>query len=118
MFCSGCVAAALVTGAGAGAGTYSYIKGELQTTYSEPIQKIWPKTLAAIESLKLTVDTKQMDALGGTIEAHRVDGTAVKLRLTPAGDQSTTIAVRVGTFGNKKQSERIHSAIRKQLGVS
>jgi len=118
MLCSGCVAAALVAGAGAGAGTYSYIKGELQITYNEPIQKVWPKALAAVKTLNLSVRSKEMDALGGTIDARRVDGTAVKVQLEPAGDKSTKVAVRVGTFGNKEQSERIHSAIRKQLGAS
>jgi len=117
-FCSGCIAAAVVAGAGAGVGTYSYIKGELQATYAEPLQKIWPKTVAAVESLQLTVDSKQMDALGGTINARRADGTEVKVQLKPAGDRSTIVGVRVGIFGSKEQSERIHAAIRRELGVS
>lgn len=115
--CSGCVAAALVVGAGGGAGTYSYIKGELQATYNQPIQKVWPKTVAAVESLKLTVHSKKMDGLGGTIEAQRADGTAVKVQLSAAGDQSTIIGVRIGLFGNKKQSEQVHGAIRKLLNA-
>ena len=118
IFGSGCIAAAVVAGAGAGAGTYSYIKGELQATYPGSLQKVWPKTLAAVESLKLHVDTKQMDALGGTIQAKRADGTEVKIQLKPAGDQSTTVGVRVGIFGDKAQSERIHGAIRRELGIS
>jgi hypothetical protein len=36
---SGCVAAA-VAGAGAGAGAYAYVQGELQATYSVPIEQV------------------------------------------------------------------------------
>jgi hypothetical protein len=114
---SGCVATAVGVGAGAGVGTYMYIKGELRATYNVPLEQIWPKTLAAMRDLKLTIDRKQMDALGGTIDARRADGTPVKVKLKPEGDRSTTISVRVGTFGSKEKSKRIHRAIQKQLGV-
>jgi hypothetical protein len=113
---SGCVGAALVAGAGAGIGSYSYIKGELKTTYSASLKQTWTHTLAALDSLGLTVGFKQVDALGGKIEARRADGKAVKLRLTPVSDRTTTVGVRVGTFGNRGQSEQVLGAIRKQLG--
>ena len=109
--CSGCAAV------GAGVGTYDYIQGELQVTYSVPIEKIWPKTLAAMAELKLTVDRQLLDHIGGEIDARRVDGTVVKVRLTPAGEHSTTVGVRVGAFGNRDHAERIHDIIKKQLGV-
>ena len=107
--CSGCVTA--------GAGTYDFIQGELRTTYSVPIEQVWPKTLAALHELKLTVDRQLLDHLGGEIDARRVDGTAVKVRLKPAGEHSTTVGVRVGTLGNRDHAERIHDIIKKQLGV-
>jgi hypothetical protein len=114
--CSGCVAAA-VAGAGAGAGAYAYVQGELQATYSVPIEQVWPKTLAAMHELKLTVDRQLIDHLGGEIDARRVDGTVVKVRLKSAGEHSTTVGVRVGTLGNRDHAERIHDIIKKQLGV-
>ncbi len=52
----GCVAS--MEGAGAGAGGYSYIKGELKHTYSMPVKTLWPHTLAAMNSLDLTVKEK------------------------------------------------------------
>jgi hypothetical protein len=113
---SGCVGAALVAGAGAGVGSYSYIKGELKTTYSASLQQTWTHTLTALDTLGLTVGFKQLDDLGGKIEARRADGKAVKLRLMPVSDRATTVGIRVGTFGNRRQSERVHGAIRKQLG--
>jgi Protein of unknown function (DUF3568) len=118
--CGGCVAAAVgaAAGAGAGVGTYSYIKGELEATYSVPIEEVWPHTVAALEGLQLHIDNKQMDSLGGRVEARRADGTPVMVRLKPVGERSTTVGVRVGTFGSQKKSQRIHDAIQKQLSGS
>jgi hypothetical protein len=110
--CSGCAAASV-----AGAGAYAYIQGELQATYKVPIEKAWPKTLAAMDELKLTVDRQLIDHLGGEIDARRVDGTAVKVRLKAADDYHTTVGVRVGNFGNRQHSERVHEIIQKQLRV-
>ena len=115
VICTGCVVAAVGAGAGAGVGTYAYIKGELQATYSTPIEQSWPKTLEAMQDLKLTIDRKQMDALGGMIEARRADGTPVKVQLKPAGAYSTTIGVRVGTIGSKSKAEIIHRAIQRRI---
>jgi hypothetical protein len=119
VLCEGCVVAAVGV-AGAGAGTYAYLKGELQSTYSFPLGQCWSQTLLAIQDLKLTVDRKQMDALGGEIEARRADGTPVKVQLKPASEHSTLIGVRVGTLESvwsKKNAKRIHHAIQKRLGV-
>jgi hypothetical protein len=111
VLCSGCAAASM---AGAGA---SYIQGELQVTYKVPIETAWPKTLAAMHELKLTIDRQLIDHLGGEIDARRVDGTVVKVRLKAADDYNTTIGVRVGNFGNRQHAERVHEIIQKQLGV-
>jgi hypothetical protein len=109
--CSGCAAASM-----AGAGV-SYVQGELQATYKVPIAQAWPKTLAAMHELKLTIDRQLIDHLGGEIDARRVDGTVVKVRLKAADDHNTTIGVRVGSFGNRQHAERVHEIIQKQLGV-
>ena len=113
--CSGCVAAAVIAGAGAGVGTYSYMNRELTATYHEPLKEIWPKTLSAVKKLQLTFRKKEIDALGGTIEARRSDTTLIKIRLTPVGERDTAIGVRVGTWGNREKSELVHNAIRKEL---
>jgi hypothetical protein len=78
--------------------------------------QVWPKTLAAMTELKLTVDRQLLDHIGGEIDARRVDGTVIKIRLTPAGEHSTTVGVRVGAFGNRDHAERIQDIIKKQLG--
>jgi hypothetical protein len=110
--------AAAVVGAGAGVGAYAYIQGELQATYNTPMQQVWPEALAAMDELKLTVDRQFIDEIGGEIDARRVDGTVVKVRLKPAGDHSTTVGVRVGTIGNRDHAERVHHIIQQQLGIA
>ncbi len=115
MFCSGCGAAAVGTGAGTGVGTYSKMNRELTATYHEPLKEIWPKTLSAVKKLQLTFRKKEIDALGGTIEVRRFDGTLIKIRLTPMGERDTSISVRVGTWGDREKSELVHNAIRKGL---
>lgn len=114
----GCVTANIGAGSGngAGAGSYSYITGEMQATYSMPIEELWSHTVTAMEGLRLYIDSKYMDSLGARIDARRADGTPVKVQLKPAGERSTTVDVRVGTFGSREKSERIHTAIQKQLG--
>ena len=113
---SGCVATAVGTGGGAGVGTYNYTTGELSVLYSVSIEKLWPRVLAALQDLQLTVDSKSMDVLGGEIEARRSDGTPARLQLKPTGNNSTTVDVRVGSpFGSKEKAERIHYTIQQQL---
>jgi hypothetical protein len=113
--CSGCVAAAVGAGAGAAVGTYSYIKGDLQATYEVSLERLWPPTLAAMRDLRLTIDSERRDALGGVIEAWRVDGTPVTVRLKPEAANVTVVSVRVGTFGSREKSAIIHNAIREHL---
>jgi hypothetical protein len=102
-------------GTGAVPGKYAYLTGELRATYSQPIGQMWPKTLSAMQELRLTVDTKHLDTTGGEVEARRADGTPVKVRVIPAGQYSTTIGVRVGTPGSREQAEYFHRAIQQQL---
>jgi hypothetical protein len=65
MITSGCVVAALGVGAGAGVGTYSYLERELRVTYKAPLTEVLPKTLQALQDLKLSIESQQIDGLGG-----------------------------------------------------
>ena len=113
----GCATTAVGGGSSAMVGTYSYVTRELEVVYGVPLADIWPRTLAAMESLQLHIDQQHVDGLGGDIAARRADGTAVQVNLRNVGDHSTGISVRIGFFGDREQSERVHRAIRQQLGV-
>jgi hypothetical protein len=115
--CSGCVNTAIGPDPRANVGTYSYVTRNLESLYSVPLQDLWPAALAAVRNLKLTLEENYLDALGGKVLARRADGTRVKIWLDPVGARSTTsVYVRVGFWGNKDLSERVHQEIRRELG--
>lgn len=109
----GCVA---VIGAGAGAGTIAYIKGELQTTYAASFNRTWEASLSALKDLGITVYNTQKDATEGDIEATKADGTKVKINLKPTGSDTTSVKIRVGIFGDEEVSRTISNQISKRLG--
>lgn len=114
---SGCYTTTIGGGTSFTAGTYSYLTRHLEVIYGIPMADVWPRALAAVESLQLHIDRQHFDGLGGAIEARRADGTTVRVHLTPSGEHSTSLSVRVGTFGDRTQSERIQRTIRQQLGI-
>jgi hypothetical protein len=109
----GCVA---VIGAGAGAGTVAYIRGELQTTYAASFNRTWDASLAALKDLGITVYNTKKDATEGDIEATKADGTKVKINLKPTEPDTTAVKIRVGIFGDEEVSRTIGNQISKRLG--
>jgi hypothetical protein len=114
---NGCVTTAVGGGTTATTGTYSYFTRELEVIYGIPLADVWPRALAAVESLQLHIDRQRIDGLGGDIEARRPDGTNVRVCLKPNGDHSTSVSVRIGTMGDREQSERVQRTIRQQIGI-
>ena len=110
----GCVAA--VVGAGAGAGTYAYVRGEYQTTYSYPLEKTYSATLAALKDLQMPVVSSVKDLTDGTIESKKGDGSDVKILLKSEGVNVTSVKVRIGVFGNEAASRLIADKISGRLG--
>ena len=113
----GCFTTAVGGGQGTTTGTYSYVTRDLEVIYGVPLADVWPRALAAVESLQLHIDRQNIDGLGGNIEARRADGTNVRVHLKPSGDHSTSISVRIGGLGNREVSARVHRTIRQQLGL-
>jgi hypothetical protein len=114
---SGCVTTAVGGGPNVTTGTYSYFTRELEVIYGIPLADVWPRVLAAVESLQLHIDVQHIDGLGGEIQARRADGTKVQVYLKPSGNHSTSISVRVGFLGDREMSERVQRTIREQVGI-
>jgi hypothetical protein len=112
----GCAAVLLGAGAGAGAGTVAYIQGEHSQVHSGGYERVWSASLDALKQMNITVIKSQKDDLGGTIAARRADDTAVNLKVEPTGKDTTTVKVRIGTFGDKAASEAIQERIVAALG--
>ena len=111
--CTGC--AALV--AGAGAGVYTYVSGELKRTYNAPFDKAVSDSLAALKELKITYLDKRSSGITKTIDAEKSDATPVTVIITMLRTNVTEVSVRTGVVGywDKKVSELIHVHIAKRL---
>ncbi len=111
--CAGC--AALV--AGAGAGVYTYVNGELKRTYNAPFDKAVNDSLAVLQELKITYLDKRTSGITTTIDAEQSDETPITVIITMLGTNVTEVSVRTGVVGywDKKVSELIHAHIAKRL---
>ena len=101
--------------AAVGAGTYYYIKGDLKRNYEAPMDKAWEAAVTAVKELKLSVESKQHDALTGVIKGKMADEKGFEINLKRIGDNLTEIGVRIGTFGDQQRSEVIHGKIHSKL---
>lgn len=115
MVVSGCAVAVLATGAGLGAGTYAWLKGELQRTYPATYDTVWNASSDALQSLEMPVVSQQRDALKGTIMAKRADGSDVRVDVKYLTDKTTQVGIRIGLFGDRADSARIHETIQARL---
>lgn len=115
---SGC-AAAVIAGAvgGAGVGTAAYVEGEHSQDHNATLDRTWVATLGALKQMDLHVDQSNKDALGGSIEAKRVDGTDVKIKEEPIKGTTTRVRIRIGMFGDQQGSEAIQKQIDANLGA-
>ena len=114
---SGCVAAWLAVGAGAGIGTYKFIEGNLSREYPVDYGRAWDATNSALAKHQISITNSMDEGVKGTIEAVRRDGTKVKLKLTDKGQGVTSISIRVGLLGNRSDSEMIHDEIASVSGI-
>ncbi len=115
---SSCAAAVLAGAAGgAGVGTAVYIEGEDSRVHKANLDQTWTATLDALKQMNIRVEKSDKDALGGTVEAKRADGTDVKIKEEPAQGNTTQVKIRVGVFGDQNASEAIQNAIAGILGA-
>jgi hypothetical protein len=111
IFTTGC--AALVIGAGAGAGVYTYIKGELIRSYANDFAHTQDATIQSLNYLKITIDEKNQGDSETTIIAHQNDGSPVTVKIRTIRYDMTEVGVRCGHIGfwDRKSAELIHATI-------
>ncbi|GBE05138.1 MAG TPA: DUF3568 family protein [Nitrospirae bacterium] len=107
----GCVPVALVVGAGVGVGTYKYIDGNLEREYPLSFNSAWDATNTSLANLSISISNSVNEGVKGKIEAVRMDGSKITIKLKDKGQGVTTISVRVGFFGSRDEAERIHEEI-------
>ena len=106
----------LIGAAGVGiAGTYVYVRGQLEVSYAADYERTWAATLDALKALEVSVEDANKDAFGGKIQAKRADDTSVTIQVSPVSSDVTSVKIRIGTFGNRTISERISKEIDSRL---
>jgi len=111
LFIGGC--AAIVVGAGAGAGVYTWVKGELIRSYAKDFAHTENATLQSLDYLKIIIDEKAQAGSETTIKARQSDGSPVTVNIRTIRYDMTEVAVRCGYVGywDKKNAELIHATI-------
>jgi hypothetical protein len=114
---SGCAAVLLGVGAGVGIGTYKFIEGNLIRDYPLAYVRAWDATNTALENLRISVTDSINEGAEGKIESIRKDGKKVVIVIKDKGQGVSSIAIRIGTFGDEQGSTRIHEEIASVSGI-
>ena len=107
----GCPLIILGGGAAGGAAGVAYAKGELEQVHAAPYDRVWDATLRALRTLNIAVSDTQKDQISAKAVGARTDGTAVVVTVLPVTKDSTSVRVRIGTFGDRPASERIQGQV-------
>jgi len=112
---SGC--AALVVGAGAGTGAYTYVNGELVRTYPARYPAVMAVCTQLLQDLAMPVKEQGSDGVQTTIVTERKDGTPVTIKVKIIGLEVTEVSVRTGVVGywNKDLSANFQGYIAERL---
>ena len=115
---TGCVA--VILGAGAGAGTYAYVDGQLQRAYHANYEKTYQVCTGILKDLNSSIEKETTDGVQTTIETKRSDGTPMTIKLKILDPDWTELSVRTGSVGlwKKDISEQFHKFIEERLKPS
>lgn len=112
---SGCVA--LVVGAGAGAGTFAYVNGQLSRTYQATYEKTYAVCQDILSDMKQPLLEEKTDGTQTTIKSERLDGTPMMVRVRIIDPDWTEVSVRTGYVGVWKRqiSEQFHEFVAERI---
>lgn len=112
---AGC--AAVIVGAGVGAGTYTYIKGDLSRSYPVKFDKALNVCISILDDLNQPIIEKTTDGEKTTIKTEEKDGTPQTINIAIEGIDWTQVSVRTGVVGywKKAVSQQFHDFIAERL---
>ncbi|MGD8492408.1 MAG: DUF3568 family protein [Desulfobacterales bacterium] len=112
---TGCVA--LIVGAGAGAGTFAYVNGQLSRTYQASYEKTYAVCHQILADLKQPILEENTDGIQTTIRSKRVDETPMTVRIRIIDPAWTEVSVRTGHVGVWKRqiSEQFHKFVAERI---
>jgi hypothetical protein len=108
---TGCIA--LVVGAGAGAGTFAYVDGQLNRTYQANYETTYAVCKGILQDMKQPILEEKTDGTQTTIKSQRVDETPMTVKVRIIDPEWTEVSVRTGHIGvwKKEISEQFHEFI-------
>ena len=107
----GCPVILLGGGAAGGGAGVAYAKGELEQVHAAPYDKVWEATLSALRTLNITVSETAKDQISAKAIGAKSDGTSVTVSVLPVTKETTSVRIRIGTFGDRPASEQIQGEI-------
>jgi Protein of unknown function (DUF3568) len=112
---TGCVA--IIVGAGVGAGTYTYVSGELKRSYQAKFDKTLQVCIDILNGLNQPILDKVTDGEKTTIKSKRKDGTPQTIEVSIISLDWTQVSVRTGVLGywDKAISQQFHEFIAERL---
>ena len=112
---TGCIA--LVVGAGAGAGTFAYVNGNLSRTYQANYETTYAVCKGILEDMKQTILEEKTDGTQTTIRSQRADETLMTISVRIIDPEWTEVSVRTGHIGvwKKEISEQFHEFIAERI---
>jgi hypothetical protein len=110
---SGCV---LLAAGAAGGAAVAYFKGELKATVNYPTDKVQKAAKKALVSdLRFIAISEKEDATLAEYCYRNIKDEKIVVSLEMVDDNTTTIRIRIGTFGDENLSQLILSKIQKRL---
>jgi hypothetical protein len=108
---------AVIIGAGVGAGTYTYLQGDLKRAYNDKFDKTLTVCLSILTDLDQPVLEKTTDGEKTTIRTERKNGSPQTISVSISKVDWTEVSVRTGVFGywNREVSEQFHEFIAERL---
>lgn len=116
-FLWGCALAWIGVGAGAGVGGMKYVEGKVVKQYPLEFERAWDATNTALANLGISITGILNEEVTGDIEGVRRDGVKVYISVKDMGQKVTSIAIRVGTFGDRETAKKIHDEIAAVAGL-
>ena len=112
---AGC--AAVIVGAGVGAGTYTYIKGDLKRSYPVKFNEALDVCISILDDLDQPIVEKTTDGEKTTIKTKRKDGSPQTIKVAIESIEWTQVSVRTGMVGywKKDVSQQFHDFIAERL---
>ena len=94
---------------------FSFLRGTLKGVLTSGLPKVEAATVAAMEELNFVAVDVISDKLKGTVSARMADGTKVTVKMQAEDFESTTVKIKVGTWGDQSISVQILRHIQRKL---